>query len=198
MAVQNIVLQGSIPERVQNNAAQRPLIKYIVPATHLRVWNSLVTSLPAAGAADDLGLVQGVFATGSPSIQTSDAKATTVAQKARFIWSIPPEYDPAQNINITLHGGMLTTVSDTSATADVEAYKMDKAAGIGSDLITTAATSINSVSLQDYSFTIDGSSLAVGDSLDIQITIAITDSATVTAVIGFIGEISMRMDIRMG
>jgi hypothetical protein len=201
MATQNIVLEASLPEQLQSNAQQRQTIEYIIQPTDLRVWDDLSSLLPATAAADDLGLVDGTYATSSPLIQTSDAKATTVTQRARFMWCVPPEYDLGQTIDISFHAGMETTVSDTTATIDAECYVPNKSGGIGSDLVTTAALTINDLAAGTYGarrFTIDGSSLAVGDTLDIRFTIAITDGATGTAVIGSIGEIAIRCDIRMG
>jgi hypothetical protein len=91
---------------------------------------------------------------------------------------------------------MQTTIADTSCTADVECYESDKEASIGSDLCTTAATSINSTTFADYDFTITASGLVSGDILDVRLTIACNDAATATAVIPTIGAVTFVLDIK--
>jgi hypothetical protein len=171
------------------------LKKFVVPFTDLRVWDAMQTNLPGTAASDDLALIGGTFGTNSPMIKTSDAKATTVTQRARFMVSLPAEYVADGSVRIRLHAGMGTTVSDTTATVDIEAYESNKEGGISSDLCSTAAQSINSLTLADKDFTITDTSLAPGDWLDVRVTIAITDSATATAVLGVIGSIELLCDI---
>lgn len=84
---------------------------------------------------------------------------------------------------------MVTTVCGTSCEIDAVAYKAHATTGnlkTGSDLVTTAAQSINSLTWADKDFAIDGTGLVPGDELDILITITGVDtgSGSVTAVIG--------------
>jgi hypothetical protein len=109
---------------------------------------------------------------------------------------LPPEYDDGETVQIRVHGGMKTTVSDTTATVDVECYESDKERGISADLCTTSAQTINSLTFGDDDFTITATSLVSGDVLDIRITVAITDGATGTAVLGEIGSVELLCDIR--
>lgn len=177
--------------------AQEPAAKFPIDLASLRVWDAFGTVLPETPAADDLGLVGGTFGTGSQSVQTGDLKAAgSTDRRARFMYVLPTEYESAQTVNIRLHAGMLTTVSDTSATVDVEVYESDEEAGIGSDLVTTAATTINSLTLADKDFVVDATSLVAGDILDIRITVNVNDAATGTAVTGIIGAIKFLLDIR--
>lgn len=162
---------------------------------HLRVWDAIATNLPGTAASDDLALIGGTFGTNTPMIKTSDAKATTVTQRARLLVQLPPEYPAAGSVKIRLRAGMQTTVSDGTATVDVEAYESNKEGGLGSDLVTTSATTINSLTLADKDFTLTAGGLAPGDWLDVRITIAITDAATATAVLGVIGHIALLCDI---
>lgn len=166
-----------------------------VPLTDLRVFDALHTNLPGTAASDDLALIGGAFGTNTPMIKTSDAKATTTTQRARFLVRLPAEYTAAGSVKIRLHAGMGTTVSDTTATVDVEAYESNKEGGLGSDLVTTSATTINSLTLADKDFTLTAAGLAPGDWLDVRVTIAITDGATATAVLGVIGHIALLCDI---
>jgi hypothetical protein len=143
-----------------------------------------------------LGLVPGTHGSASPSIQTSDAKATTVTQVMRQSIPVPAEYQAGETLILRLHAGMLTSAGDGTATIDVVAYKSNEEAGIGSDLCATAAQSIKSLTLADKDFTITSTSLSPGDLLDVLVTIAITDSATGTAVKGIIGSTKLLADVQ--
>lgn len=168
----------------ENNA------RYKLRAEEWRVWDDIRAMLPAAAASDDLGIIGGTFGSASPIVRTSDSKATSVTQRARLTYALPTEYVAGASVTVRLFAGMFTTVSDGTATIDVEAYRSDDAAGIGSDLCTTAAQTINSLTEANKDFVITAASLMPGDTLDIRVTVAITDSATGTAVIGqFTGEL---------
>ena len=92
---------------------------------------------------------------------------------------------------------MFTTIADTSATIDFEAYRANDEAGIGSDLSTTTpATTINSVVLANKDFVITAASLQPGDTLDIRLSLAINDGATVTAVIGLVGAVELLLGVK--
>lgn len=143
-----------------------------------------------------LGLVPGTHGSASPTIQTSDGKATTITRSMRRSIPIPIEYDAGQTLVLRLHAGMTGAVSDTTATVDVIAFKSDSEAGVGSDLCSTAAQSINSLTLADKDFTIDGTGLSPGDALDVLVTIAITDGATGSAVKGIIGDTRLLADVQ--
>lgn len=169
---------------------------YVVPLTRLGVWDALGSRLPGTAADDDLALIAGTFGTNAPTVQSSDAKATSVTQYARFQAILPPEYVEAESVTARLRAGMVTTVSDDTATVDVEAYKQDRDGSVGSDLVTTSASSINSLTKDDKSFTITSSTLSPGDVIDVRLVVAITDSGTATAVIGEISEVALLLDIR--
>lgn len=176
--------------------AQEALAVYPVPLTSLRVFDAFQTNLPGTAASDDLALIGGTFGTDSPSVQTSDSKNTSVTQRARFLYQIPPEYEAAQTVVLRASAGMNTTVASSSATVDFEVYEIDRVTGLSSDLCATSATSINSLTFADKDFTVTATALAPGSVLDVRMTIAITDSATATAVIGEIGALEFLMDIR--
>lgn len=170
---------------------------YVIPWESFRVHDAIATNLPGTAANDDLGLYGNTFGTGSPSIESGDLKAAGATSRyARFQFALPPEYDDGQTVVLRAHAGMNTTVADTTATLDVECYKSDTEAGIGSDLCATGAQSINSLTFADYDFTITASGLVSGDVLDIRLTMAINDGATGTAVIGEIGWLGFLLDIR--
>ena len=174
---------------------QSTLQPFVIPITDFRVFDSFAL-LPAAGTADDLGLYQGTFGTNSPVLRTGDLKASNQTRYARCVFCIPPEYDDGETVNIRIHSQMVTTVSDNTATVDVECYEADKEAGISADLCTTAAQSTNSLTGANYDFTITSTSLAGGDILDIRIAGAVNDTATGTEVNLEIGSVEVLLDIR--
>lgn len=175
---------------------EESLVSYPVNLMDLRTWDAIATNLPGTAASDDLSLKGNTFATGSPTIQSSDGKATTITQYARFLYTLPAEYITAGTVILRLSAGMNTTVSDGTATVDVQCYASDGEGGIGSDLCATAAQSINNLTFANKDFTITPSALAPGSVLDVRVAIAITDTATGTAVIGEIGKVAFLLDIR--
>jgi hypothetical protein len=167
-------------------------LKDNIPLELLRIWDAFQTSLPTSASSDDLGKVIGTFGTDAMTIQTSDAKNTSVTQRARFVYRIPMNYVSGQAISVASWAGMRTTVANGTATIDFEVYKKNDATGlVGSDLVSTAATTINSLTAAAKEFVIDPTGLTHGDELDIRVTIAITDTATPTAVIGRIYKLYM-------
>jgi hypothetical protein len=185
------------PGITRGNMAQQSAAQFASPWESWRVHDAYQTILPGTAASDDVGLIGGVFGTGCPSIQTSDAKATTVTQYARAVIRMPIEYDAATNVSLMFHAGMKTTASDGTATLAVEAYLSDKEGLVdGADKVTTAATTINSLTLTDKTYALSAGSLSPGDVLDVKITVAITDTATPTAVLGWIGGAWLQCDVR--
>lgn len=181
----------------RSKLGQDTLQPFPVNLTDFRVWDAFHTNLPGTPANDDLGLVGGTFATASPSLETEDLKAAGATNKyARCIVRIPAEYDDGQSIQIRARAGMFTTIADTSATVDFEIYKMDEDAGIGSDLVTTAAQSINSLTDANFDFTITESGLISGNLLDVRITVAVNDGATGSAVQARVGAVKLLCDVR--
>lgn len=200
------VFQGSVTfaGTVQTKFAraqlsQEALNPYGVPLTSMRVWDALSSLLPATAASDDLGITTGTWGTSAPTIRTSDGKNTTTTQRLAFLFVVPSEYDTGETVTLRISAGMVTTVASSSATVDAEIYELNKTGGLGGapdDLVTTAATTINSLTKGNKDFTVTSSGLAPGDILIVRLTIAITDVATATAVIGEIGAVDMLLDVR--
>ncbi len=170
-----------------------------IPLTDFRVWDAMQTLLPGTPATDDLGLVGGTFGTATPSIRTEDLKALGATNKrARVLVQLPWDYVAGQSVKLQFKSGMITTVSDTTATLDCEAFKLqgDPDDAIGSDLVTTAATTINSLTFADVEFVVSPSGLSPGDILDIRVTIAVNDGASATAVIAAFTSAKILCDVR--
>lgn len=177
--------------------AQLANAAYAIPFESWRVHDAVGTNLPGTSATDDLGFYGGTFGTSGPYIGTSDLKtAGATTRYARAIVRIPPEYEDGQTLTLRFAAGMITTVADTSATLDVEAYILDEDTTISSDLCTTSATSINSTTFANKDFTITPTSRTGGELLDIRVAIAVTDAASGTAVIGAFAAAKLLVDIR--
>jgi hypothetical protein len=176
---------------------QDEIQEYVVPWSSFRIHDAIESLLPQPPADDDLGWpATDTFGSVTPYLSTADAKATTVTAYARFQFYLPPEYDSGQTLTCRVRGGMVTTVSDDTATVDVEVHKADRDGACGADICATAAQSINNLTAADKSFTITPTGLVPGDWLDVRITVAITDGSTATAVIGRVYEVAMLLDIR--
>lgn len=195
----NVAYTGVLnPDVARSNLATDSLAYFYIPWYAWRIWDNIANSLGTASS-DDLGLVGGTFGTGSPSIQTSDQKVNgaVTTQYARTFLCLPECYVEATNPTLEFHTGMITTIADTSATIDVEAYLINKETGLtGGDLISTAAQSINSLTFADKSFTANGASLTRQAILDIRVAIAIRDNASGTAVKGCFGSAALRASIK--
>jgi len=170
----------------------------VIPFSSLRVWDDNDAVLPETPATDDLGLVGGTFATNSPSVQTVDFGGTNTTAYARTQVEVPQDYVAGQSFKLRFHGGMHTTVADTTCTLDISAYKSDEERGVSADLASAAvANNIKSLSYADVDFTITATSLNPGDILDVRISINGVDAGDAGADIrGVIGAIKMVYDGR--
>lgn len=192
-----ILLTGAItPGLARSSFRQEDLAVFPVPFENLRVWDAYGTLIPGTAATDDLGITGGTFGTASQTVRSRDLKATTGSAYARVRIRLPVEYVAAQPVRIRLSAGMITSVSDTTAVIDIEAYKVDRVGGIGSDLCATAAQSINSLTFAEKDFTITATTLSPGDVLDVRVAITVTDGATGTAVIGAFGAMDLLCSIK--
>lgn len=205
LTVKDVIVTGTIITNDSSISAQTratilrqdPNAIFPVPLTSLRVWDAYHTVLPGTAAADDLALVGGTFATAPPVVSAGDLKAAGATTRyARFQVQLPECYDAGQTVSLSIAAGMVTTVADVSCTIDAEVYKIDKTAGIGSDLCATAAVTINSLVMSAKVFAITPGSLAAGDVFDVRIAIACNDAATGTAVTPTIAAIDLLADIK--
>lgn len=184
-------------EIASSQLAQKPMQAFPVPFALCKTWDAMTVNLPAAAAADDLGFVTGTPGTDSPKLSTGDLKAAgATSRKTAFELSVPANWESGQTIELRLVVGMETTIADNSATVDVEVYKPDGTGSVGSDLCTTAAQSINSLTPANLDFTLNANSIDPGDKLIVVVTAAINDAATGTAVIGSIFDMTCRCDTR--
>ena len=162
----------------------------------LKIWDS-GQPLTATPNTDDLGLIAGTFGTANLYVSAGDCKNATVTRRARFQVRLPDNYVAGQTVKLRLAAGVLTTLPTSTCTADAEAYLVGRDTNkSGSDLVTTSAQSIKSLTFADKDFTIDATNLEAGDVLDIRITIDSIDSATPTAVTPAIAAIDLLADVK--
>jgi len=196
----NLQVRGTMPTIARSTLEQDNFAVFTVPLTDCRVWDAVATVLSGTAASDDLALTTGTWGTAGPFLSTGDVKALgTTTRRCRFMFQIPPSYVNGQSVRINLYAATPTTVADTSATLDVEAFEIDKNSASlvsGSDLVTTSAQSINFIATTAYSFDLTSTSLSKGDWLDVRISITIVDAASVTGVLGTISTIDFLLDIK--
>lgn len=179
----DLTLTGTLTPGISRSQLTQATERFKLNPIDWRVWDAFATNLPATSATDDLGLYGGTFGTAAPIIATGDVKASTVTRYARITFPLPASYVAGQTCTIRAYAGMGTTVADTSATVDFQAYRSGDDTTIGSDLVTTAAQSMNSLTEANKDFVVTPTTLLPGDLLDIRMTIAVVDGATATAVI---------------
>lgn len=174
---------------------QRVLAEYHVPIDAFRVWDAISTNPVTAAANDDLGLVQGTWGSAVNKITAGDCKASSVTRRIYFSVPVPPNYDDGQTIQLRFRAKMETTLSDGTCTIDAEAYIANDGT-LTSDLVTTAAQSMNSLTAANYNFTLASGSIDPGDLIEVRLTIACVDTATATAVTPAVYEVALLCDTR--
>jgi len=149
-------------------------------------------------SANDLGLIAGTWGTDAPTLQTEDkgGNAAVETEYARFQIPITNDYVLDETLKIRIRAGMVTTVSDTTATVDLEVYFNDGDGAATTDLCSTAAQSMNSLTKANLDFTLTDNTISHGDILDCRVAVAINDGATGTVVIGEISAIKLIRDIK--
>lgn len=178
----------------RGSLVQDDLKSYPVPVDALRVWDAPHTNAVGTPANDDLGIVYNTFLTAPPSIETGDLKAAgATTRKVGFQFAVPPEYVAGQTITLRANAGMKTTVSDGTATID---FQVARQAAPTVDLCATAAQSINSLTAANKDFEVTATDVVPGDILDVVCSVAVSDAATATAVIGKIKKLELLLDIK--
>lgn len=167
--------------------------EYKFPLTQAKVHDALATTLPATAANDDMAIITGTPGTDGPTLQGVDFGGTTSDEKCAFEFVLPQEYRAGAAVTLRVRAAMLTTVADTSATVDVECWKDAGDGAVGSDLCTTAAQSINSLTPANLDFTITPTGLVPGDRLIFRLSFAGTDAGNAGTMIPEITNVAARI-----
>lgn len=144
-------------------------------------------------SADDLIYTYGAAGTAEATIRGSDFGGTSVSQKARVRVALPPEYVAGETITLVANAGMLTTVSNQTCTIDFSVYRH---AAPTVDICATNATTINSLTAGDKSFTITPTACVPGDVLDILMTVAGADDTDAGVMIPVVNLVTLKLDIK--
>jgi len=176
---------------------QDDLAKYDLPLQLFRT-DEATPAMVGTAASSKLGLVRGSVGTDSLRLQTIDSKSNggATAHYALTTFRLPEEYVAAETVQIVLNCKMVTTVADTTATIDVEAYPDDGDGTVSADICSTGATTINSLTAAAKTFTLNAGSLVAGSKLQIRINLTINDAAGATAVIGQVNDCYVLADIK--
>jgi len=161
-----------------------------IPLTSGKVHDAMATDLPAAAADDDMGLITGTPGTDAPTLQSVDFGGTSADEKAAFEFVLPQSYRAGSAISIRLRAAVLTTISDDDCLADVEVWKDAGDGVVGSDLVTTAATDMNSLTPANLDFVVTPTGLVPGDRLIIRISIDATDAGDAGVMIAEVSKVA--------
>jgi hypothetical protein len=174
---------------------QRVLSEFRVDTTRFRVWDAINTNPVSSAASDDLAIVNSWGSTPA-RISAGDCKAIgATTRRIYFSIPIPFNYEDGETIQIRFRAKMETTVADVACTIDCEAYTAADGV-LSSDLVSSAAQSMNSLTASNFLFTINSSSVDPGDLLECRLTILCNDAATATAVTPLVYEVSLLCDTR--
>jgi len=143
--------------------------------------------------ADDMALITGTPGTDAPVLQGADFGGASTDEKCAFEVVLPASYRAGAAVTVRLRAAMITTISDGTATVDVEAWKDAGDGLVGSDLCATAATTINSVTPGNVDFTITPTGLVANDRLIIRLSFAGTDSGNAGVMIPEITKFALRV-----
>lgn len=202
MVTKSIVIRSSeavFDSIARSELAMDSLKTYAIPLTAMRVHDNHALLLGSSGgspSADDMGIVTGTAGTDAPTLQGVDFGGTSTDEKASFQFVLPPEYEAGGNIQVIVRAAMLTTVSDGTATVDVQCWPQDDNGAAASDICATAAQSINSLTPADKTFTITPTSRAAGDVLNIRLAFAGSDTGNLGVMIPEISKVTVKLDIR--
>lgn len=171
-----------------------------IPFNDCRVHDNLAALLPVAAAADDMGNVPGTVGTTAPSLQGVDFGGGSTDEKCTFQVVLPDWYEMGQSVTLEAVAGMLTTISDGTATLDCECWVPDYAnddGTVSTDLCTTTALSINSLVLTEKDFTINpsvtGHQLQAGNVLQFRLSFGGSDTGNAGAMIPIIRSLRLRI-----
>lgn len=190
---QNLAANANIDP---SKMAQRVLAESVVPVHSFRVWDAVASNPVSAAANDDLGLVTGTWGTNPVRLTAGDLKAAgATTRRIYFSVPIPANYEDGETIQIRIRAKTETTLADVSCTVDLEAY-VGSSGAVGSDLVTTSAQSMNSLTAANYDFTLSGSGVNPGDLIECRLSIACNDAASATAVTPAVYKVSLLCDTR--
>ena len=190
------VTYSKIPLIEREDLATEENAVYSIPLTEFRTWDAMATNLPGTAANDDLALITGSLGTDSLTIEAGDIGGTSSTRYAACQFALKPEYKAGGAVSIRASAGVQTTVADGSCTVDFQVYKVGRDTTVGSDICATAATTCNSTSFSDKTFTITPTSLSPGDVLYIRMALIYADTGDAGVMIPTVAAVEVLASIR--
>lgn len=187
---------SSVAAIARSKLDQDDFAEDVIPLTAMRVHDALHTVLPSTAASDDMALITGTPGTDAPTLQGVDFGGTSTDEKCAFLYSLGPEYVDGESFYVRVRAAMLTTVSDGTATVDVECFKYDSNGAVGADLCATSAQSINSLTPANKDFEITPTGLVRGDQFYIRVSFGGSDTGNAGVMIPEIYKVAVRKDIK--
>lgn len=152
--------------------------------------------MAAAASAGKFGQSVGGWGTGGIMLVGELANANTKTDQAFFELVLPQNYETGTDLTVVVQARVGAALN-TAATLDFEAYLSDENGGVGSDLCATAAQSVNSATWAEYSFTITGTTLAPGRTVELYMQGVANDSGGTTNNGIQIGRVYYKTSTRM-
>ena len=134
----------------------------------------------AAAATGVFGLVAGTHGSASATLVGEAASGASITSVGRILYKLPKWYKKGSAITVRVRAKVATGLANTSDSLDLQAYKIDKDAGVGSDLCETAAKTTLTTSYANYDYVITPDGLSAGDVLDLEITSVEDDTGGTT------------------
>ncbi|HMQ16016.1 MAG TPA: DUF2190 family protein [Phycisphaerae bacterium] len=165
-----------------------------VPLDQVRAPTTLAVLGNSAGTPSGaLGLTPGTFGSASPILVGEAASNNSKSNAGRFLFTLPREYAAGEAITCRVRARITGDV-EVAQTIDLVAHKADGAAGVGADLVATAAAAVTDA-FANYDFEITPTGLAPGDVLDLSVTGAANDTGGAANKLVQISAITMLLDV---
>ncbi len=168
--------------------------EFAIALTLGKVHDAMTTDLTGTANADDMGLITGTPGTDAPTLQGVDFGGTTSDEKGSFEYVLPPTYQAGTTFTLRVRAAMLTTISDGTATIDANVWEANEDGAVGSDLVTTSAQDMNSLSIADFDFVVTPTDLVAGDKIIIRLAFAGSDTGNAGVMIQEISKVSVIMN----
>ena len=145
--------------------------------------------LAASPGSSILGLTSGTHGSASPILTGNGANNNSKSDSARILFTVPPQYATGSTVTVRVRC-KVSAAAATAQTIDVLAFRSDLAAGVSSDLCTTAAQTITT-SYANYDFTLTPSAMAAGDVIDLLVTLLANDTSGTGTITGTISNVEV-------
>ncbi len=153
------------------------------------------TVLDATGSATAFLINAGNWGTGTLTLLGADAVGASITSTLCFEYVLPDNYIADADVKLMIRakyddgeGG-----SSPTCTINAEAYELDDAGAVGSDLVVTAVQNLTNA-FADYTFVLTDTGLAAGDRLMVLVRTAVTEGGGSFALFSAIGSIEMQSD----